>query len=177
MKKRYLFLVFGLIFGIYLGGVVNALEINTGAWSAGFVAFLGVSNSWQDIILSLIVIAIVFSVLYDIILFFPFITSTWVRFVVAAGLAIAAILTGLVRTISVFMLSFAAGMGAIGIFALIIGSLFVFFALSFGAGGWVKKWAEKMRAGQEIAIGDRKIHDAVAGIQEAREFHKGVKRT
>ncbi len=170
-KNRYVFLFFELLVtGIFVIGLVSAdLE----SWiSDTALPSIGAGEGWQYIVLVLIVVVIVFAVLYDLTMFFPFISSPWVRYVVAGGLTVASVLFGGIRAVSVALLTIASGIGAIGVFLMIIVSLIIAIVIFTGFGGFVRRLAERVRANNERTRAMRVADEAAAGINEAMEFRR-----
>jgi len=166
-QKRYfgIFLLSLLMFSfIVVGiGVVSAGDVTVnnffigkpvdqGTWYSGIFNFLELGETWQQVILGIIIILIIFAGIYDILELVSIFELSWVKYLIAGGLGIAAGIIGLTRIISILLLSLVAGIGAIGIFIEIGVSIVIFILLSFGS-GTAARFAARRRAAKAIAKG------------------------
>jgi hypothetical protein len=159
-KNKGIAIIFGLlIIGVFVIDVVSAFEISD-----------YVSGNWRETILFLIVLVIMFAVIYDITMFFPFISSPWVRYVIAGGLTVAVLVLGWVQWLSDYALTWAAGLGAFTVFFLIIGGFVMLIALASGH-NLIMRWATRVRMGMEAMRADRAAHETAQTIRSLREIH------
>jgi hypothetical protein len=131
-------------------------------------AFLNVGNTWKDIIISVIVLLIIFVGIYDILELTTIFSNWWVILIISAGLSIIAALTNIVRNITYWLLSFAAGLGALGIVIEIVISIIIFVGLSIGS-PVIARWAARRKA-QAVQIRAIKkgseVSGAITGLKE-----------
>ncbi|MEK6917541.1 MAG: hypothetical protein AABW51_01195 [Nanoarchaeota archaeon] len=164
-KNRYIFLFFELlVVGVFVIGMVSA-DIS----SSFNDLFAGADR--QQIILTLIVIVILFAVLYDITMFMPFITSNPVRYIVAGGLTLAAVITGGMYKIYNAVLVVVASFGAAGVFIAIFVSIAIFIGLMVG-NTFLAKWAAKIKGQQEELKAIKNANEAGATIQALRALKR-----
>jgi len=154
---------------------VNVLEGSVPDWGESVLSFfnvgvsegMGIGNTWKDLIIAVIVFVIILAGMYNILTLTSIFDEAWVIWVMAAGLAIIASLTGLIRGITVFLIQVAAGLGAFGIVIEIIISIGVFIALSFGSSA-VAKWAAQRKANKDLVKGIKGMGKVRAGVKTAK---------
>lgn len=136
--------------------------------------WLDIGNTWRDVIVYFIVLAIIFVMLLDMLLLTS-IFSGWVSGVVAAGISIIAVLTNIIRQISIWLITLTAGLGALGGFIEIIIAIVVFIGLALGSPK-IALWAARRRAQKEeikAIKGSGQAGAAIAGLKMIqREFKK-----
>jgi len=103
--------------------------------------------SWKEVIVFIIVLAIIFVILLDILTLLS-IFSTWVSIVIAVGFSIIGVLTNVIRQISIWVITIAAGAGIAAGFIEIIISIVIFVGLVFGSSK-IAIWAAKRKAQKE----------------------------
>ncbi|MEK6945663.1 MAG: hypothetical protein AABW63_02630 [Nanoarchaeota archaeon] len=161
-KNRYVFLFFELlVIGIFVMGLVSA-DI--------YSFFNGFGSDPKNLVLMLIVIIILYAVIYDVTMFFPFISSPWVRYVLAGGLTLAVFVFGWVQWLADNALAWAAWLGAFSVFFLIIGGFLMLIALGIGHNA-ITRWAMRVRMGMEGMRADRAAHETAQTIRSLREIH------
>jgi hypothetical protein len=129
--------------------------------------FLGFGETWKQIVISLVVFLIIFAGLKDLVAFAPLFRKSTAT-VIAFGLAIIAILIGLVRSMAVLLLSFAAVLGTLGIIVEIIVAIVIFIGLSI-ANDKIAEWAVK-KYGHAAKI------QALRGSYETASAIKGLRK-
>lgn len=127
-------------------------EVDKNAWYWPAFDFIGLGETWQQVIIGLIIIAIIFAGLYDILELTSIFENRWVKFVIAAGLGIIAAITGLVRLFASWAFSIVAGLGTVGIVLEILIAIIIFIGLSFGS-AWAAQFAARRRAAKAVAKG------------------------
>jgi len=133
-------------------------------FNVGVTADLGIGKTWKDLIIALIVFVILLAGMYNILMLVSIFDEGWVIWIMAIGLSVIAALSGLVRGITIFLIKFAAGFGALGIVLEIIISIGIFIGLSFG-GSKVAQWSAKRQANKIIAKATRGIGKIRAGVR------------
>ena len=103
--------------------------------------------TWKDLIVFVVVLAIIFVMLYDI-LSLASIFETWVSIVIAVGMTIIASLIGFIRIISVWFITIGATMGIAAGFIEIGIAIVIFVGLAFGSSK-IAIWAAKRKAQKE----------------------------
>lgn len=141
-----LFGMFGLVAAAEGDTTIIHQEINVNQGFGKILGFLNITGTWRDVVLGLIILLIIFAAMYDILTLISIFQSKWVKLVIALGLALAAALTNIVYKITLFLLQYAAALGAIGIFIEIVICIIIFVGLAVGS-TWIGKWAAK-RKGQ-----------------------------
>jgi hypothetical protein len=149
----------------------SVLDNPAPAWVASVTSFLGVGETWKQVIIGIIIMLIIFAALYDMIELTSIITNNWVIAIIAAGLAIIFALVDIVRTIATWLFTFAATLGAIGIFLEIVISIFIFIGLSFG-GNWIARWSAKRQANRTLARGIRNAGKLESGVAMIKAVEK-----
>lgn len=137
--------------------------------------FLGLGGTFKEIIIGFIIFAILFAGLYDILELVSIFDQKWVKIVIAGGLGIIAAMTGLINRFSIFMLTFAAGFGTIGIVLEIIIAIVIFIGLSFGS-NFIAKWAAKRKGQKEYIKAIGSSSQAGAAIKGLRHIQKEFRR-
>ena len=135
---------------------------------------LGFDENWGVAIIGLIVIAIIFAGIYDILELVSIFQNPWVKMVIAIGLSIAVIIFRVPVKIASFFIQLGAGLGAIAIGIEIAIAMAIFIGLVFG-NTWIAKFAAK-RKGQVEEIkaiqGANRAGAAITGLQTLNEKFK-----
>ncbi len=180
-KRRFFSLL--LLLGIFLSfvGLVSA-EVNvfidnsieSGRWYSGAVSFFNLGGSWKEVILGVIVMAIIFAGMYDILQLMMFFRTPWVQYTIAAGIGIAVSIIGVVNKIAIFMLSITAALGAIGIFLALIVALIIFIGLTLGS-NMIARWAAKRKGQVEEIKAIESADEAAAAITGLRKIQRSFR--
>ncbi|MFH1802869.1 MAG: hypothetical protein ABH864_05485 [archaeon] len=129
-------------------------EITSPEWVVAVIKFLGLGRTWAMFIVSIAVLLMVFAATYDILAFTAFSTD-WVKYLIAAGVALVVAVTRGVTVLAGLLMTLVGGSIIIGTFVSVILAV-ILFVIS----GWFKgkaiKWkahadAEKARGGFELA--------------------------
>jgi hypothetical protein len=139
------------------------------------VQWLGLAQplTLKEFIVFIIVLAIIFVMLLDI-LSFTSIFSSWVSAVIAGGMAIVASLIGVIRIISVWFITIGAGLGVAAGFLEIGISIVVFIGLAFGSSR-IAIFAAKRKAQTEqikAIKGAGQAGAAITGLKEIQQRFK-----
>lgn len=94
--------------------------------------WLNVGNTWKDVIVYIIILGLIFVMLLDILLLTS-IFSEWACFFIAVGFSIIGALTNVIRQISIWVITIAAGLGVVAGFVEIIVAIVVFIGLVFAS--------------------------------------------
>lgn len=166
-KKSLVFLILGIF----------ALSFAMHMVSADFYEDLGakLGSDQKTIILGIIIIAIIFAGMFDILTLVPFFTTPWVKYLIAAGISIAAILLEWPAAISYWGLGLAASFGAAGIFLVIILAVVIFVIAAF-AGSKVKIMAARRKAIEDEAAIMRESGNIVGAGRLLRDFGSEIKK-
>lgn len=165
-KKLWLMpLILILILGIQLGVAIadevtvsgsdltiDGTPINQDTWYGKGFEFLKLGETWQQVVIALVILAIIAAGLFDILELVGLFENLAVKLIIAIGLGIVAAITGLIRWLVVWAAGLTATLGAIGIFLEVIIAIVLFIGLSFG-GAWAAKFAAKRRAAKAVARG------------------------
>lgn len=162
--------------------VINVLEGPVPDFGKAIISFfnvgvpesLGIGNTWKELIIAIIVFMIILAGIYNILTLVSIFDKVWVIWVMTVGLAIIAALTGIIRGITIFMVQFAAGLGAIAIVLEIIISIVIFIGLSIGS-TWIAKWAAKRKAQTETIKAIKGAGEAGAAITGLKAIQKSFK--
>ena len=138
------------------------------------LSWLEIGGSWREIIVYIIVLAIIFVMLLDILTLIS-IFSNWVSLVIAIGFSIIAALTNIIRQISMWVITLSAGAGIAAGFIEIIVSIVIFVGLVFGSSR-IAIWAAKRKAQREeirAIKGAGQAGAAITGLKAIqRDFRK-----
>jgi hypothetical protein len=139
---------------------------------ARIMAFLGIGETWKQIIVGIIVFLIIFAGLRDILT----LTSLFEKanFIIAFGLAVIAMLSGLVNGIATAMLSLAATLGTLGIVLEIIIAIVIFIGLTV-ANERISMFAAKKYAVNAKVKGLKSGAEGAAGFKALRDLFKEMK--
>jgi hypothetical protein len=143
----------------------------TSAFMQWITDFLGLGGTFKEIIIGIIVFAILFAGIYNILELTSLFDIKWVKILISAGLGVIAALTGLINRFSIFMLSFAAGLGTLGVVLEIIIAIVIFIGLSFGSNK-IAKWAAKRKGQKEEIAAITSADEAAAAMVGLRRFQK-----
>ncbi len=110
--------------------------------------FLNLGSTWRELIISLVVLLIIFSVLFDLIEVTSIFSNPWVMYVIAGGLAVIACLTSIVYNITTFALQLLAGFGALGVVIEIAVAIIMGVGLAVG-NSKIAIWVAKSKAQKE----------------------------
>ena len=156
---------------------INFLKEPLPNWGASIINFFnvgvpdslgkGIEKNWQSFIITILVFVIILSGMYGILSLTSIFDEDWIIWVMSIGLAIIAALTGLIRGITIFLIQFAAGFGALGIILEILISIGIFIGLSLGSAK-VAMFAAKRQAGKYLAKATRGIGQIRAGVKTAK---------
>jgi len=94
--------------------------------------WLNIGNTWKDVIVYIIILGLIFVMLLDILLLTS-IFSEWASFFISVGFSIIAALTNVIRQISIWVITIAAGLGVVAGFIEIIVAIVVFVGLVFAS--------------------------------------------
>lgn len=170
-KKVFAFALL-VLFAIILveGGLVSA-AYNPDTWYGAAFDFFGIDgDNFQEVILAIIVVAIIYAGIFDILKLLSIFHSRWVKVIISLGIAIAAGMTGMVIGIVGWSLKLVGTLGAIGILLEIIAAIVIFVGLSWGQ-DWAQMWATKRAAKAAEAGGEM----AAAGARIAIKLAKATK--
>ena len=147
----------------------NPVSINI----PGALSWLEIGGSWREIIVYIIVLAIIFVMLLDMLTLVS-IFSNWVSLVIAIGFSIIAALTNVIRQISIWVITIAAGAGIAGGFIEIIISIVIFVGLAFGSSKIAIFAAKRKAQREEIKAikGAGKAGAAISGLKMIQEKFK-----
>lgn len=143
----------------------------TSAFMQWITNFLGLGGTIKEIIIGIIVFAILFAGIYNILELTSLFDIKWVKILISAGLGVIAALTGLINRFSIFMLSFAAGLGTLGVVLEIIVAIVIFIGLSFGSNK-IARWAAKRKGQKEEIAAITSADEAAAAMIGLRRFQK-----
>ncbi len=153
----------------------NVLDQPVSAKFLDATSWLDMGNTWKDVLVYIVVFAIIFVGLVDMMLLVS-IFSNWVSWVIASGIAIIGALTGVVRQIALWMITIASAVGVIGIGLEIIIMAVIFIGLIF-ASRPIALFAAKrhaLRAQVKEIKGAEKAASAIEGLKRIQEeFSKG----
>lgn len=135
---------------------------------------LGLGGTLKEVIIGFIILAIIFAGIYDILELTSIFDSRWVKIVISLGLGIITALTGIINRFSIFMLSFAAGLGTVGIVIEIVVAIVIFIGLSFGS-NWAAKFAAKRKGQKEHIKAIKGADEAGAAIAGLKQLQKDFK--
>ena len=155
-------------------GQASVLDNPTSINLPSGLSWMQIGNTWREIIVFIIVLAIIFVMLYDILTLVS-IFSNWVYLVIAIGLSIIAALFGWIRQASVWAIGIAAGMGVAAGFIEIIVSIVIFVGLVIG-NNWMAKWAAKRKGQKEYVKSIQSSGQAKAAIRGLRELQKEFRK-
>ena len=155
-------------------GQASVLDNPTSINLPSGLSWMQIGNTWREIIVFIIVLAIIFVMLYDILTLIS-IFSNWVSLVIAIGLSIIAALFGWIRQMSVWAIGIAAGMGVAAGFIEIIISIVIFVGLVIG-NNWMAKWAAKRKGQKEYVKAIHSSGQAKAAIRGLRELQKEFRK-
>jgi len=94
--------------------------------------WLNIGNTWKDVIVYIIILGLIFVMLLDILLLTS-LFSEWASFFIAVGFSIIGALTNVIRQISIWAITIAAGLGVVAGFIEIIVAIVVFVGLVFAS--------------------------------------------
>jgi len=140
----------------------NSISVGVSDWTS----WLDVGNTWRDLLVFSIVFIILLTAIADMMMLLS-LFSNWVSWIIAAGIAIIGALTSLIRQISIFLITTAAGLGAIGVFVEVIIVIVIFIGLSFGSSK-IALFAAKRRAQREHIKSIKGAGEATAAIAGLR---------
>lgn len=152
------------------------IDVNQGAGKVlGFLKLADTGSTTRDIILAIIVLAIFFVGIYDLLEMISIFSMPWVKLVIAIGLSLSLALLGVIWGVVTFMLKVATTFGTIAIFIEIIISIAIFIGLSLGS-TWIAKWAAKRKGNAEEVKAIKSAGEAKAAIRGLREVQEEFKR-
>jgi hypothetical protein len=136
MKKNkfFLFLIF-ILFVFNIFGIVYAFSFDDPASQPilSLTNFFNFGNTWKEIALGIIISVIIFVALFDILEFTPLFKNSIIKIISCLLIVFLIAYLNLTNTIILWLVSFAAGFGAIGGFVLIIAGIIFFILLSLGS--------------------------------------------
>ena len=136
---------------------------------------LQLGEVWKDFIIGIIILVIMIAALYDILELTSIFESKTVKLLISIGFGIIFAITGLVNSVTIGMVSFAAGFGAFAIWVEIIIALGVFVGLTIG-NNFIAKWAAKRKGQKEHIKAISSSSEASAAIEGLRNIQKEFKR-
>lgn len=178
MRKMRIFSLTVLLAFIFISfvigvtGFVSAQEGPSGR-TAGILDFLGiggVTGTWTEVIVGILIIIIIVAALYDILGIFTAFESRAVKILISVSVALISTMTGLVRTFSKWAFALAGGATSLGISILIIAAVAAFVLVHFGSSGL----ARRMIAGRAEIRGARAAGNAEEAGATLRGFTKGA---
>jgi hypothetical protein len=125
-------------------------------------SWLNIGTSWKDIVIGIIVFIIVFVILFDI-LTLTSIFSGWVSGILAGGLTIVAALTNIIRMATLWMATFAAGLGVLAGFIEIGIAIVVFVGLAIGS-PVIARFAARRHANKQVVKSIKKAGDVEGAV-------------
>jgi hypothetical protein len=134
------------------------------------VEWLGIGNTWKELIVYVITLLIIFVMLFDI-LSLVSIFSQWVSGVIAGGMAIVAALIGFIRIITTWFITIGATMGVAAGFLEIGVAIVIFVGLIFGSSR-IALFAAKRKAQREIIAGIKGASEAEGAITGLRRIQR-----
>ena len=147
LKRVILYSSFLLTFIILLS-TASAFAIGdtiTGhAWLKSIADFLNLGTTWAQVIISIAVLAIIFSALYDILEFTAF-ESKWVKTIIALSIALITAVSGGLILIAGAIFQLVGGATVLGI-AIVIVAAIVFFVIASFLTGKVKILVARRKA-------------------------------
>ena len=155
--------------------VGSSLDNPAPVWITNVTNFLGIGDTWKQVIIGIIIMLIIFAGFYDILELTSIFSNSWVITLIAAGLAIILALVDVVRQIATLLFTFAATLGAIGIFLEIVVCIIIFIGLTFG-GSRIALWAAKRKGQKELIKGIKSADEAGAAISGLRRIQKRFKK-
>lgn len=138
------------------------------------VEWLGIGNTWKELIIYLVTLAIIFVMLFDI-LSLTSIFSSWASGVIAGGMAIVAALIGFIRIITTWFITIGATMGVAAGFLEIGIAIVIFVGLAFGSSK-IALFAAKRKAQREIVAGIKGAGEAEGAITGLRRIQRGFRK-
>jgi ascorbate-specific PTS system EIIC-type component UlaA len=132
------------------------------------IQWLGLGNTWQQVIIFIIVLAIIFVMLFDMLDLVSIFTD-WVSGVIAGGMAIIAALIGFIRTVVVWLITIGATMGILAGFLEIGVSIVIFVGLIF-AGPKIGEFAARRKAVRYHIKGIKGTAEATTAISGLRQM-------
>jgi hypothetical protein len=141
--------------------------------SASFLqSIFQLGETWKEVIIGLIFLAIIISGVYDILLLTSiFSDKSPVKIIISVGLGLVFALTGMVNGFTTWMLQFAAAGGVLVIVIEIVVSLLIFFGLSIGSYP-IAKWAAKRQANVAMVNAVKESGKTAAGAEFLKELYK-----
>jgi hypothetical protein len=187
-KKVVVLLLFGLllinVFSVFVlaadtGADKQVDRSGVGGKLFGWINdFLGLDNTWGKVIMGIIVFVMLLAAFYDILTLVSIFNTNWVIWVLAAGLAIAASLVGIITKIVFMMFTLVAGLGAVAVVVELIVVFVIFIFLSFGA-KWAQRFAVRRHNLRTEIAATKGAGDAVAAVKGlkmiSKELGKGNK--
>lgn len=173
-KDGIILLSFWLIFSLTFISATGPLDSAPTGVVGNVTNALGWGNTWRQVIISLVVLAIILAGIYDILELTSIFDNSWVKIIISVGLGIIASLIGWINAMSTFLFEFAAAGGAIAIAVEIIVSMIVFIGLSVG-NSYIAKWAAKRKAQKEeikAIKGAGKASAAIEGLGQIQDAFK-----
>jgi hypothetical protein len=138
------------------------------------VEWLGIGNTWKELIIYLVTLAIIFVMLFDI-LSITSIFSPWASGVIAGGMAIVAALIGFIRIITTWFITIGATMGVAAGFLEIGIAIVIFVGLAFGSSK-IALFAAKRKAQKEIVAGIKGAGEAEGAITGLRRIQRRFRK-
>ncbi len=135
--------------------------------------WIQIGNTWREVIVYIIVLAILFVILFDI-LSLASIFEPWVSGIIAGGFSIIAALTDIIRQISMWAITIASGAGIAAGFLEIIISIVIFVGLIFGSSR-IAIFSAKRKAQREQIKAIKGAGDAGAAITGLKMIQKKFK--
>jgi hypothetical protein len=149
-------------------------EISKPDWLLGAVNFFNLGTTWADVIVAVAVLVMIFAAAYDILAFTAF-ESKWVKYSIAAGIALVSAVVGVINAVSTFMMGLAGGSVVFATF-IAIGFAIVFFVIGTFWKGKMKslKYKQKAKAAEgalelSAVATAAKVKEAKAALKAAEE--------
>ncbi|MBM3247346.1 hypothetical protein FJZ17_02285 [Candidatus Pacearchaeota archaeon] len=154
--------------------VQTTIDIDAWYWKApGFLLGITGSTTLEAFIIQLMVFLIIFVAISDILSMFSTFSSN-VSWIIGFALAAIAGVSGIVNTI-VGILGITAGIGALGISVIIIGSLVAAVTLNLGLGGWARKWRMQRQLEVDAIKSTKGANSAASAIAGLKEVNRAFK--
>jgi len=143
------------------------------SWLVSIAKFMGFINNdgnvtWAIIVASVAVLAMIFAATYDILEFTAF-ESSWVKFVIAASIAMIVAVADGITFLTALIMSIAGGSVAIGT------TLAIIFAVGFFlVTTWAKGKAKKFKAKNQAAKAEAGFIEAANALQGLKNVEKAA---
>jgi hypothetical protein len=147
-KKILTLGVIGIFSLMFATQMVLALSVNDEIakpdWLLGMVEFFNLGTTWADVIVAAAIILMIFAATYDILGFTAF-EKDWVKYSIAAGVALVSAVVGVINALAIFVMGLVGGSVLIATLVA-IGFAIVFFVIGTFWKGKMKVWKAKRTA-------------------------------